>query len=138
MELNLDSNIQTASQKKVRILVVDDMETVRESLRTILGLEEDLEVVGEACNGCEAIEASSVLHPDVVLMDLEMPNCSVSDGIEACRQIKNQNLAGSVVLLTIYTDLATRQRAFAAGCDSFVEKGANSGELLGQLRRLGA
>jgi DNA-binding NarL/FixJ family response regulator len=71
-------------------------------------------------------------------MDLEMPNSVITDGIEACRQIKDQQLARGVVLLSIHADLATRQRAFAAGCDCFLEKGTNSGELLGQLRRLGA
>jgi DNA-binding NarL/FixJ family response regulator len=71
-------------------------------------------------------------------MDLEMPNSVITDGIEACRQIKSQQLARGVVLLSIHADLATRQRAFAAGCDCFLEKGANSGELLGQLRRLGS
>lgn len=125
------------AEKKVRVLVVDDLPTVRDSLRTILGLEDDLEVVGEAANGDEAIAVSQNLHPDVVLMDLEMPGKNYNDGIEACRVIKSQNLARGVVVLSIHSDNITRSRAYDAGCDFFLEKGANSGELINKLRRLG-
>jgi YesN/AraC family two-component response regulator len=72
---------------KIRILIVDDRAQVRQGLRTILQLSEGFEVIGEACNGLEAIRAAELLQPEVVLMDLEMP---VLGGLEATRRIKEQ------------------------------------------------
>jgi DNA-binding NarL/FixJ family response regulator len=105
---------------KVRILIVDDRERVRQDLRTALGLIEGLEVVGEAANGLEALHQAEKLSPDVVLMDLKMPRM---DGFEAARQIKDRCLARGVVALTLYDDITTRKRAASAGVDAFIEKG---------------
>lgn len=123
----------------IKILIVDDRAAVRESLRTILSLEEDFEVVGEAASGREAVEVARNLQPDVVLMDLEMPDAKGEpfDGIRACELIKNNHSAHAVIILTVYADQATRQRAIVAGCDLFLEKGVNSFELLNELRRMG-
>ncbi len=120
----------------VKVLIVDDRATVRESLRTILSLEDDFIVVGEASNGSEAIEAARILHPNLVLMDLEMPDARgiIYDGVVACEYIKRDHLSDKVVILTVHCDHASRVRASQAGCDMFLEKGINSFELLKQLR----
>lgn len=105
---------------KIKILVVDDSEQVRQDLKMALGLVEGLEVVGEAADGLEAVHQAEKLSPDVVLMDLEMPRM---DGFEATRQIKDRCLARGVVALTVYSDDTARERADRVGADAFVEKG---------------
>ncbi|MEI6045614.1 MAG: response regulator transcription factor [Chloroflexota bacterium] len=118
----------------LRIMVVDDRDTVRESLRIVLTLEDDIEVVGEAEDGRQAVNVARVLNPDIVLMDCEMPGNI--DGIEACREIKEANLARAVIILTMHGNQQVRRRAFIAGCDLFLEKGINTTELLDQVRRV--
>jgi DNA-binding NarL/FixJ family response regulator len=107
---------------KIKILIVDDREQVRQELRMALELMEGLDVIGEAADGLEALHQAEKLSPDVVLMDLEMPRM---DGFEATRQIKDRRLARGVVALTIYGDDSSRERADRAGADAFVEKGAS-------------
>ena len=126
------------TKKSIKILLVDDRAAVRESLRTILTLEEDFEVIGEAANGREAVEVTRRLRPDLVLMDLEMPDLlgQPLDGIMACEVIKRDGLCRTVILMTVYADQKSRQRAILAGADLFLEKGINSFELLSQVRRL--
>jgi DNA-binding NarL/FixJ family response regulator len=118
--------------ERIRILVVDDLARVREGLRTVLELEEDLEVVGEAADGFEAVQLAERLSPDIVLMDLEMPGL---DGFEATWQIKHRDLARGVVVLTIHSDIHSRQRAASMGADVFVEKGTPPEELIEAIRR---
>jgi len=122
----------------LRVVLVDDRVTVRESLRTVLTLEDDIEVVGEAQSGREAVEVAYAVNPDIVLMDFEMPDAVGEhfDGIEACREIKSRKLAQAVIILTVHGDQQSRHRAYAAGCDLFLEKGINTAELLHELRRL--
>jgi DNA-binding NarL/FixJ family response regulator len=111
-----------ANAARIRILIVDDKERVRQDLRMALELMEGLEVVGEAADGLEALHQAEELGPDVVLMDLEMPRM---DGFEATRQIKDRCLARGVVALTVYGDDSARERADRAGADAFVEKGTS-------------
>lgn len=74
--------------KKIRVLIADDHEIVREGLRSILAMEPDIELVGEAKDGIEAIQKTDRLSPDVILIDLIMPR---KDGIEAIREISRHN-----------------------------------------------
>jgi DNA-binding NarL/FixJ family response regulator len=111
----------------IRVLIVDDVERVRQDLSTFLSLSGDIEIVGEACNGLEAIRQAEALHPQVILMDLEMP---VMDGYEAARQIKVLQPASRVIALTIHGGEAERQQALQAGADDFVLKGASLEALL--------
>jgi len=104
-----------------RVLLVDDSPQVRRELRTLLPLAGDIEVVGEAANGLEAIRLAQALQPEVVLMDLEMP---VLDGYEATRQIKAGSPSCRVVALTVHGYEAARQKAMQAGADLFLVKGA--------------
>ena len=117
---------------QIRVLVVDDAPRVRRDLRDLLTLTDGIEVVGEASDGNEAIQQTQTLHPDVVLMDLEM---SVLDGYSATRQIKTDYPAARVVALSVHDYDAARQKAFQAGVDDFVEKGAPLAALLQAIKR---
>jgi DNA-binding NarL/FixJ family response regulator len=106
----------------VRVLIVDDMPQVRQDLRLLLQLTGEIEIVGEAADGLEAIRQAEALRPDVVVMDLAMPGM---DGFEATRQIKTRCPACRVVALTIHADKAAQQKAIQAGVDGFVVKGVS-------------
>ena len=120
---------------KIRILITDDTARVRQGLRTILELSEDFEVVGEACDGLEAIRAAEQLRPEVVLMDLEMP---VLGGLEATQRIKEQQPEIGVVILTIHGSDDVREQAARAGSDAFVEKETPTEDLIAAIREVGA
>jgi len=104
----------------VRVLLVDDVEEVRENLRTALTLSRNIEIIGEAANGLEALRLTESLQPDVVLMDLEMP---VMDGYEATRQIKSR-FTCNVIALTMHDYESAREKARQSGADAFLVKGA--------------
>ena len=104
-----------------RVLLVDDVEQVRRDLRTLLTLSDDLEIIGEAANGLEAVRLTESLQPDVVLMDLEMP---VLDGYEATRQIKTRFPLCRVIVLTMHDYESARLKAKQSGVDAFLVKGA--------------
>lgn len=105
----------------IRVLLVDDIDEVRRDLRTLLTLSDDLEIVGEAANGLEAVRLTESLQPDVVLMDLEMP---VLNGYEATRQIKTRFPWCRVITLTVHDYESARLKAKQAGMDAFLVKGA--------------
>ena len=119
--------------EKTKILIVDDQKNVRQSLGTILGLIDDFEVLGEAADGAEAIRLAAELNPDIVLMDMSM---SELDGTAATRSIKESNPRVGVLMLTMHGSENARQRALAAGVDSFVEKGVSMEDLADSLRRI--
>lgn len=118
----------------ISVLIVDDMARVRQSLETILQLSEGFEVVGEADNGLEAIQAAEKLRPDVVLMDLEMP---VLGGLEATRRIKEQHPEIGVVIVTIHGSDDVREQAMSVGSDAFIEKEAPTEQLMAAIREVG-
>jgi DNA-binding NarL/FixJ family response regulator len=106
----------------IRVLIVDDVERVRQDLRTFLTLTGGIEVIGEAENGLEAVERAEALCPQVVLMDLEMP---LMDGYEAARQIKAKYPTCRVLILSIHGGETEQQRAQDSGADAFIAKGAS-------------
>ena len=108
--------------RQVRVLIVDDKPQVRQELRQVLQLTGEVQVVGEASNGLEAIAEAKALHPDTVVMDLEMP---VMGGLEATRQIKERALAENVIILSVHTDADIRQRARLAGADVVIGKASH-------------
>ena len=121
-----------SNSEGIRVLIVDDLPQVRQGLAIALKLagkayKPKIDIIGEAQDGNEAIEQASILHPDVVLMDLEMP---VLDGFTATQRIKSTNPSILIVALTIHSDLASRQKAVQNGADAFIEKGAPLEELL--------
>ena len=113
-----------------RVLIVDDSPQVRQELRTLLPLAGDIEIVGEAADGQEAIQMAGALCPQVILMDLEMP---VLDGYEATRQIKALSPSCRVVALTVHGDESARQKAMQAGADLFLAKGVSVKALVGAV-----
>lgn len=116
----------------IRMLLVDDQAVVRRALRGRFHLEPDLEVVGEASTGSEALSLAQALMPDVVLMDIEMPEM---DGIEAAAALRRLVPQSAVVILSIYDDVHTRGRAQAAGAVAFVEKRGATDALLSAIRQ---
>lgn len=115
-----------------RILIVDDAEEVRRDLRTLLSLSADLEVVGEAADGVEAVRLTESLKPDVVLTDLEMP---VMNGYEATRQIKSKVPACRVVALTVHDYESARAEAYRSGVDVFLVKGAPAEKIIQSISK---
>jgi DNA-binding NarL/FixJ family response regulator len=105
----------------MRVVIVDDRAQVRRELRAILPLAGDIEVVGEAADGLEAVRLVATLRPEAVLLDLRMP---VMDGYEATARIKAICPPCRVVALTIHGDEAARRQAVESGVDAFVVKGA--------------
>jgi two-component system response regulator NreC len=117
--------------QKIRILVVDDHTIVRDGICALLGLAGDMEVVGEAANGREALEMVKKLMPDVVLMDIAMP---VMGGLEATRRIRKEFPKVKVLALTQYDDKAYVFPVIEAGACGFISKTAASSELASGIR----
>ena len=118
---------------EIKLLVVDDLEHVRQGLRTILELAEGLKVVGEASNGLEAIQQVNQLQPDVVLMDLVMPQL---DGLEATERIKAQHPSTGVIMITIHDSEEAREQATKAGVDAFLAKGTDTEALIQTIQNV--
>ena len=119
----------------IRVLIADDQELVRTGFRVILNAEPDLEVVGEASDGRETIEAASSLSPEVVLMDIRMPNL---DGIEATRRIAKGDRSPRVLILTTFDLDEYVYEALRAGASGFLLKDAGADELLHAVRVVAA
>lgn len=118
----------------LNILLVDDHEVVRVGLRTLIERQPGMEVVGEAGTVAQAIFLARQLAPDVVVMDIRLPDDS---GLEACRQIKAERSETKIIILTSYPDDKTIFDAIAAGADGYVLKLVGSGELIRALEQVG-
>ena len=112
--------------KKIKVLIVDDHTLVRDGIRSLLALTADIEIVGEAANGREALEKVRRLMPDIVLMDLAMP---IMSGLEATRRIRREFPATNVLALTQYDDSEYVIPVIEAGARGFVTKMSSSSEL---------
>ena len=115
----------------IRILLTDDQALFREGLRTLLSLESDFEIVGEAANGAEAIEAARALRPDLVLMDLRMP---VMGGVEATRRVREVSPQSRVLVLTTFHEDEEIFDALRAGACGYLLKDTPSGKLAEAIR----
>jgi DNA-binding NarL/FixJ family response regulator len=122
---------ETVGVKAIRILLVDDQSSVRRGLAMRLQLEPDITVVGEAEDGNAAVAAAQSLHPDVLVMDYEMPGM---DGIEATRTLADLGSDSRVVMLSIHDNPAVKQAAAGAGVHAFVAKHQPSEALLAAIR----
>jgi DNA-binding NarL/FixJ family response regulator len=105
----------------IKILLVDDQVLFRDALRTLLGTMKELEVIGEAEDGAQAVRLAEDLVPDLVLMDLSLPGI---DGFEATRQIRQARPQTPVLLLSGYSNQQTRQQATGAGAAALLDKSA--------------
>ncbi len=113
--------------EEIRLLLVDDHEIVRTGISMLLESETDLSIVGEASTGAQALEMASQLQPDVVIMDITLPDIS---GIEVTRQLKAQHPEIAVVALTIHEDQQYFFEMLQAGADGYVPKRAASEDLI--------
>ena len=110
----------------IRVLVADDQRVVRDGLRMLLGMLPGIEVIGTAVDGTDAVRQAVKAVPDVVLMDLHMPNC---DGVEAIRRIVREQPSVRVVVLTAYSDDDSVFAALRAGARGFLTKDAGATEI---------
>jgi len=117
--------------KKLRLLLVDDQAMFREGLRTLLSLQRDFEIVGEAGDGAAAVEAARTARPDVVLMDLRMPGVG---GVEATRRIKVAQPDARVIVLTTFEEDEEVFAALRAGASGYLLKASPSEKLCEAIR----
>ncbi len=115
----------------IRILIVDNQTVVRRGLTLFLRTDDDIELVGEAGNGREAVNAAFEKQPDVILMDLLMPEV---DGIAATRAIRQQQPAVHIIALSSSTDYALILASFLAGVSSYLHKGSKPHQLLATIK----
>ena len=123
---------ETKEENLLKILIVDDSAAVRDSLCSILSPHADFKIVGEAEDGLDAIDKANYLHPDVILIDAQMPGM---DGAEATRHIKGRFPKIRILLLTVHTSYI--EEAVAAGADGYLMKDCGREELCRAIREVG-
>jgi DNA-binding NarL/FixJ family response regulator len=123
----------SSTAPRIRILVAEDQALVRRGTSMLLSMEPDMEVVGQACDGVEAVAMAAQLHPDLVLMDLHMPRQS---GVAATREITRTLPGTQVLVLTTLNDDETVFEAVRAGALGYLLKDASEQELLDTIRAL--
>ena len=117
--------------KIIRVLIVDDHAVVRAGIRLLLDSQPDIEVVGEAQDGRESLAQTQKVNPDVILMDITMPD---TGGVEATRSIKETCPQAQILALTMHEDTAHFFQMLQAGASGYVIKGADPSELLSAIR----
>jgi NarL family two-component system response regulator LiaR len=118
----------------IRVLIVDDHEVVREGLRLFLAEEDEIEVIGLAADGSHALSMAATLEPDVILMDLVMPEL---DGIETIRRLRTAGSRSRVLILTTFVDKARVRAAIEAGAVGYLLKDVGRADLLAAIRAAG-
>ena len=118
---------------KIRLMLVDDHEVVRLGMRAAIELEPDIQIIGEAASGAEAVAKMPVLDPQVLLMDVRMQGMS---GIEACREIKSKYPQTVILMITSYTDEDAIMASVLAGASGYLLKNVSRAELLKAIRQV--
>lgn len=125
--------VTEANSPRIRVVIAEDQALVRRGMALLLFMAPDMECVGQACNGEEAVRLAQILHPDVVLMDLHMP---VMGGVAATREITLTHPATQVLVLTTLDDDETVFEAVRAGAKAYLLKDVSEEELLETIRAL--
>ncbi len=115
----------------IRVLIADDHPVVRQGLRTFLGVQEDIEVVGEASDGAEAVSRAESLQPDVILLDLKMPDV---DGLTALRELRARGVPARVLVLTSAAERGRVLPVVRAGASGFLYKDVDPHALVQAIR----
>jgi two-component system, NarL family, response regulator DevR len=123
------------SKRRLRVMIVDDHEVVRKGLRSLIDSAPDLELVGEAGTAADAVHVARAMRPDVVIMDVRLPDES---GIVAAREIRAQRDSTRVLILTSYADEGAVFSAIMAGASGYLLKEVRTAELLAGIRAVGA
>ncbi len=123
--------VEIPAKSKIRVLLADDHTILRQGIRLLLETQEDIEVVGEAVNGRFAVEQARALHPQVILMDISMPELN---GLEATRQIKREFPEIQIVILTMHESEEYLVQILQAGATGYVLKQAADRELIEAVR----
>jgi DNA-binding NarL/FixJ family response regulator len=119
----------------IRVLVVDDHQVVRQGLRTFLDVQDDIAVVGEAAGGAACVAEAERLRPDVILLDLRMPD---GDGVRALRDLRERGNRARVLVVTSFTDASTVLPAVRAGAAGYVYKDVDPAALAAAIRAVHA
>ena len=117
----------------IRVILADDHSVFREGLSSLLHIEEDMEVIGQAANGEEVIALVGELHPDVVVMDIAMPEC---DGIEATERILADDPSQRILALSMHADAQFMQKMFSVGAKGYLPKNCCFDELVTAIRAI--
>jgi two-component system response regulator DevR len=125
----------SAPTPRIRVLLVDDSEMVRTGLRTLLGTEASIEVVGEAANVATGVDAAARLKPDVILLDIRLPD---GTGIEACRQIRHRAPESRVLMVTSVIDDSVVDDSIRAGAHGYLLKEIDGRGLVNAVRDVAA
>src|ERR1700760_4032463 len=128
-----ECQLRQPGQSPIRIVIAEDQAVVRRGAALLLSMEPDMEVVGQACDGAQAVELAQLLRPDVVLMDLHMP---VKGGVAATREITQALPATQILVLTTLDDDDTVFEAVRAGAHAYLLKDVAEEELLETVRAL--
>ena len=116
---------------KISVVVADDHSLMRQGLKQIIELEDDMFVIGQAINGEEAIEIVKKLKPDIVLMDINMP---IINGLQAIQALKDANVPSKIIVLTIHEDREYLFKTLQMGAEGYVLKDAEAGILISAIR----
>jgi len=123
----------TGENKRIRVLIADDHPIVREGLRKLLNLEDDIDVVAEACDGRELLEVIHEAKPDVILLDLRMPNL---DGLGALQTLQHTGSKARVIILTASEDKNEFVQAMKLGCSGIVLKQTSADLIVKSIRKV--
>jgi PAS domain S-box-containing protein len=131
-EIKTEHKTTEKGEDRIRVLVVDDHTVVRQGISALLGFHSDIEIVGEADDGQEAVEKARQLHPDVILMDINMPRM---DGIQATRIIRSEHPYVRIIGLSMHDRHDQADQMIQAGAFAYCKKDGSSDELLSSIRR---
>ena len=117
--------------RKITVLIADDHSLLRQGLKQILGLEKDIDVIGQAADGEEVLQKVQELHPDVILLDINMPKLN---GIETLRKLKDRGISSKVIMLTIHDEREYLYETINIGADGYVLKDSDSDSLVKAIK----